>query len=469
MSKKDYDVVIIGAGISGLVCGCYLAKAGLKTLIVEKNAKPGGYCTSFRAKGFHFDACAHALSSLRDGGILNRILRDLGMLRCIDFNKSNPSDVIVTSNFKIKIFSEVNRTVAQFQKCFPKDKEKLKEFFTYLTSSDSFFKLRSKTFNNLLDSYFKSRELKNILGFVVSALSGTDSSQVSAIIGCLLYKEFIFDGGYYPVGGMQVLPDRLLDQFSGFKGDKIFGRSVEKIDTWHNKAKGVILDDDRYVSARYIVSACDVRQVFSKMIEDKSVGIGIRKGIKKTLISSSVFLVYLGINKSLQHIQEFKSNIFLFSKHRSGRVKNAFNCSNVSIRMPSAWDTSINSNGNNSLICSIGANYKSDKYWNIKKRDDVSRRIIKLTERIIPGLSRCIDFKMVASPFTLHRWTNNYHGAAFGWASTPKQFGNPDFSQKTTVSNLYLTGHWANQSSGVGLAANCGRDTASLILKRQKL
>jgi phytoene dehydrogenase-like protein len=42
MTKQyDYDAIIIGAGISGLICGCYLAKAGLKTLIVEKMLSPG--------------------------------------------------------------------------------------------------------------------------------------------------------------------------------------------------------------------------------------------------------------------------------------------------------------------------------------------------------------------------------------------------------------------------------------------
>jgi len=45
--KDKYDAVIIGAGISGLVCGCYLAKAGMNVLIVERNAQPGGYCISF--------------------------------------------------------------------------------------------------------------------------------------------------------------------------------------------------------------------------------------------------------------------------------------------------------------------------------------------------------------------------------------------------------------------------------------
>ena len=41
--KSDrYDVVIIGAGIGGLICGCYLAKANLKILILEQHYKPGG-------------------------------------------------------------------------------------------------------------------------------------------------------------------------------------------------------------------------------------------------------------------------------------------------------------------------------------------------------------------------------------------------------------------------------------------
>ena len=45
LKKDQYDVIIIGAGIGGLVCGCYLAKAGLKVLIVEQHNKAGGYCT----------------------------------------------------------------------------------------------------------------------------------------------------------------------------------------------------------------------------------------------------------------------------------------------------------------------------------------------------------------------------------------------------------------------------------------
>ena len=67
--RNNYDVVIIGAGIGGLVCGCYLSRSGLKTLIVEKNVLVGGYCTSFEKSGFVFDSCAGGIEcSLRFDG-----------------------------------------------------------------------------------------------------------------------------------------------------------------------------------------------------------------------------------------------------------------------------------------------------------------------------------------------------------------------------------------------------------------
>ncbi len=64
-NSNAYDAAIIGAGLGGLVCGCYLAKAGMKVLIVEKHFKPGGYCTTFKRKDFTFDAAAHSFGGYR--------------------------------------------------------------------------------------------------------------------------------------------------------------------------------------------------------------------------------------------------------------------------------------------------------------------------------------------------------------------------------------------------------------------
>ncbi|MCX7794534.1 MAG: FAD-dependent oxidoreductase, partial [Thermodesulfovibrionales bacterium] len=92
MSDSKYDAIIIGAGIGGLVCGCYLAKAGMKVLICEQHSKPGGYCTSFKRHGFTFDAAAHAIGGFVNG-YMKKIFQDLQLT--IELKKTDPSDIII--------------------------------------------------------------------------------------------------------------------------------------------------------------------------------------------------------------------------------------------------------------------------------------------------------------------------------------------------------------------------------------
>jgi phytoene desaturase len=49
------NVIIIGAGFGGLSTACYLAKAGFKVTIIEKNKLVGGRANLLKVKGFKFD------------------------------------------------------------------------------------------------------------------------------------------------------------------------------------------------------------------------------------------------------------------------------------------------------------------------------------------------------------------------------------------------------------------------------
>ncbi len=55
VESTNPDVVIIGAGLTGLTMGLYLKKAGVNFLIIEKSAKTGGVIQTIREKGFVYE------------------------------------------------------------------------------------------------------------------------------------------------------------------------------------------------------------------------------------------------------------------------------------------------------------------------------------------------------------------------------------------------------------------------------
>jgi len=63
---RSYDAIVIGAGHNGMVNGAYLAKAGLKTLILERRHLVGGAAITEELRpGFWFTTFSYALSLLR--------------------------------------------------------------------------------------------------------------------------------------------------------------------------------------------------------------------------------------------------------------------------------------------------------------------------------------------------------------------------------------------------------------------
>src|SRR5215207_4577511 len=73
IAMNTYDAIVLGAGHNGLVTACYLAKAGLKTLVVEKNDWIGGAAVSRSLyPNFTYSNCSYVSSLLRP-----EIMRDL--------------------------------------------------------------------------------------------------------------------------------------------------------------------------------------------------------------------------------------------------------------------------------------------------------------------------------------------------------------------------------------------------------
>ena len=75
MAREQYDAVVVGAGHNGLVTAAYLAKAGLRTLVLERRDRPGGLlATEELAPGVRAPVGADGI-----GGLRAAVARDLGL------------------------------------------------------------------------------------------------------------------------------------------------------------------------------------------------------------------------------------------------------------------------------------------------------------------------------------------------------------------------------------------------------
>lgn len=67
MRMENFDVIIVGGGISGLLSALTLSKHGKKVLVLEMEDSIGGNCNSYMVDGFQVDTGPHAITHLREG------------------------------------------------------------------------------------------------------------------------------------------------------------------------------------------------------------------------------------------------------------------------------------------------------------------------------------------------------------------------------------------------------------------
>lgn len=461
-----YDVIIIGSGISGLICGCCLAKTGLKVLIVEQHSKPGGYCTSFERMGFIFDAAAHSLGGFNYGNLGN-IFSYLNLFDEVKFVRADPSNTIITPDFRVSFWADLDKTINDFQVAFPDEKNVINDFFQYIITPDSrSARLKGWSFNDLLHKYFLDDKLKAILSFPLFGNGGLPPSRMSAFIGVKIFKEFLIDGGYYPVDSIQKLPDALLKKYYQFGGQIFLSCRVNKIKVNQNAVTGVDLEADGFVPSRYVVSNCDARQTFFNLIGKKYLPESFIAEMNHMSPSLSAFIVYLGTDGYFDQDIFNGTNLWMLYYYDLEKIyryakKGDFANLGGYLLHPSLRK--------NSMVALMIAPYKTKRFWSENKQKLMKFFIERIDQDILHNLTDHIVYKGAASPHTLHRYTSNYQGAAFGWECTPEQLALTDFRKPSFIQGLYMTGHWTTKGLGIPGVAYVGFDTASMILRKEKI
>ena len=464
--KPKYDIIVLGAGIAGLICGTFIAKQGKKVLIIEQHSIPGGYCTSFKRKGFIFDSAVHHIGGCGKWSVVGRCLKELDIN--INFQQLDPMDSIHFPSFSIDIPAEIDDYVDLLKERFPSEKEQLALFFkeftrlyraTFSTEKHKMLlKYQDLTFKEMLDNFFTDEQLKMTLSAQWGYI-GSPPHEVSAIGMCQMLVNYLKDGAYFPVGGTQNFADAITQKFIDYGGQIMLSSSVDGMLTDGNIIKGVTTKKGEEIQADIFVSNIDPKQTFFSLLDKNIVDDSYIRKIENMKESVSFFLLYLGLDNKID-LKGLKRGFYHTSNDLTFSDNDWFY-----ISVPTEVDPSLAPDNKQiiSVVVSSRENYDDIDDW-VAYKDKMKKHTINYLENFVPEIQDHIEVIDAATPKTLYRYTLNTKGAAYGWAVTVDQTWSNRLSHTTPFKNLFLAGHWTNPGPGICAVVSSGWRVANMIL-----
>ena len=462
MKNDTYETIIIGAGIGGMICGCYLAKKGQKILIIDQSDAVGGYCSGFVRNDYYFDTGVHYLGGVRNG-LLGEILGELEILSDVSFNAFDPTDTIITNEARVNIRQNYNDTISEFLELFQDESVGIKNFFSFILMNDLhiiYMKTKRISFSQILDLHFKNSELKRIFKILVEGNLGSGLNQVPAYIGIELWREYLFDPGYYPEGGIIEFTKAIEEKIIMHGGSFLLSEKVNKIQICETSSKYVFTNKNNVFEAENLVANIDPFQLSKLMnitIPD------IAKNIDFTPTPSAVAL-YIGLDQKANKILNDASCVWDYSNNINNNAHSHHSIrAGALIFSPSDHNSKHTNNGTIQMHCLVPS--FNLEYW--EHNQDEWRTFMKnKLQKYIPDLNDHIMLEVFATPQTFQKYTLNEGGAILGRKLSMQNKKRNHLFISNKIKKMYFTGSWYSYG-GVSEVAISGKRTARILLEHQ--
>ncbi|MBN1218291.1 MAG: FAD-dependent oxidoreductase [Anaerolineae bacterium] len=245
--KEEYEVVVIGSGIGGLMVGAALAQAGRAVAVFEKLGFPGGRYTELTYKGAA--VTTSAWTSLGPRSNIGRLLADLR----IELDYVSLEDVGLTEQYAIH-FADGRHYAGLFDLLTPQTRKAwLKAVIGGRKSQSSFLNQISAA--DYVAQFSTDPDLLAVVDAVVTTASGLSSSQMPAseYIQIALASREAGRQFAMPRGGVRSII-KALTRTLREAGGQLFVRSpVARILVKGNQAVGVRLADGREVRSEVVI------------------------------------------------------------------------------------------------------------------------------------------------------------------------------------------------------------------------
>ncbi|RKZ43630.1 MAG: NAD(P)/FAD-dependent oxidoreductase [Gammaproteobacteria bacterium] len=493
---QNYDAIVIGGGLGGLVAGAKLAKEGKQVLLLEQHNVPGGCATTFKRNEFTMEVGLHEMDGLYDEtDPKQRIFKDLGVFENVEFLKLPEFYRFKNHRVDVVVPDDAEQAIELLTNQFPEEAKGIKKFFRKI------FAIRKEanrtvplwcrrwkfdilmpifpaifphlafnsyaTLGKYLDSIIDNEDLKLILAANVGYYH--DDPYSMSLIYFSVAQGGYYKGGTYIKGGSQKLSDYLAKVIKDNGGEILLRHLVTGIIVENNKAVGVNYKENRKnaihimnAHAKVIIANAAIPNVVDMLPEKNKQA----KKVKNLQKACSLITIYFGFNKEPKALGNKHYSTFVFDdsintlQDMPANFRGNFADRNYVFVDYSQIESELAPAGKSvGVICTIDylsdwENLSSEEYK--AKKSQVAQIYREKLEKLIPGIDKEIGWCEVATPKTIKRYTLNPHGTVYGYAQIPKQAGPFRTRIKSPVKGLYFASAWTNPGGGFTAAIMSG-------------
>jgi phytoene dehydrogenase-like protein len=524
-----YDAIVIGAGHNGLVTAAYLAKGGLKTLVLERRELVGGAAVSEEIfPGFKVDTGAH-----RIGAFHPAVLRELGLAaHGLELVESDPSVFSPLPDGRaLTLWRDAQRTAESIRQFSGADADNWVPFTQLVGKATAVLeaayrtappdladgtwkdlwtmarlggKLRRlgrrdmtevmrilpMTARELLDEWFETDVVKGTLG--AAAITGLFQGPMAAGTAYTFLHHHVgaSNRAMRPCvrvrGGMGRLSAALASAAKQLGVEVRTDAAVEQVIVEDGSATGVVLAGGDEIRATTVVSNADPRRTFSQLVHPPHLTPEFTRKIRNVKLKGVCAKVHLALSElprfsaasengdqlrgtiSVSPSLKYLERAFDDAKYGSFSAKPY-----LEAVVPSVTDASVAPAGKHlmSILVQYAPYHLKDGRWDAARRDALGDSVVATLAEYAPNIESAILDRHVLSPLDLEETFGLTEGNIYHAELTMDQVffmrPVPECARYgTPIEGLYLCG--AGTHPGGGINGASGYNAARAIVRDSK-